>query len=153
MNIRSTVPLRTIKVNFQLSWSKSTKLIWTSICSTLRQFGAPIARMTTTVKSASTRTTGKTSDGVRLLSSTPVKCAPIGKLTTSLVRIPKVAKININACILTDGRSKNTILISSRLNNASTVLIAKNHTVRTTIASMIGKCRSLRASATSQRRE
>ena len=149
---RSTVPSRTMKVNFQSSWSKSTKLIWISICSTSRPSGARIARTTTIGKSASTRTTGKTSGGAPPRSSTRARCAPIGKWITSLARTRRAAKTSISACTRTGGKSKNTTRTSSRSSSASTAPTARNRTVRTTTASTTARCPSPRASATSQKR-
>ena len=112
VNTRSTVRLRTMKVNFPLNWSKSTLLIWISICSTSRLFGARTVRMTMTVKSVSMRTTGRTFAGGPPCSSTHAKCARTGKWTTSSALTPRVARISINAYFRMAGKSKNTIQTS-----------------------------------------
>ena len=112
VNIRSTVPLRTMKVNFLLNWSKSTLLIWISTCSTSRPFGARIVRMTMTVKSVSMRIIGRTFADGPPCSSTLAKCVRTGKLTTSSALTPRDARVNINAYFRMAGKSKNTIQTS-----------------------------------------
>lgn len=112
VNIRSTAPLRTMKVNFLLNWLKSTLLIWISTCSTSRPFGAHIVRMTMTAKSVSTPIIGRIFADVPPCSATLAKCVRTGKLTTSSALTPRDARVNINVYFRMAGKSKNTIQTS-----------------------------------------
>ena len=150
VNTKSTAPSRTMKVNFRSCWLRSTKLIWTSTCSTSRLSGAHIARMTTTVKFVSMRTTGKTSADALRLSFIQARCARTGKSTTSSALIQKGVKASISAYTRMGGRSKNITLTSWKLSSVSTAPTARSHTARTSIASMIDRCPCPSGSAASQ---
>lgn len=78
-NTRNIAPSRIMIASFLSSSSRSTQLIWTFTCSFSRQFGVRIARMTTTERCVSMRTTGRTTGGVPQCSLTRARCARAGK--------------------------------------------------------------------------
>lgn len=139
VNTRSIARLLTTKVNSQLNWSKSMILIWTTTCFTLKLCGVLIARMTTTVRSASMRTTGKTSVEGLQLSLIQARCVQIGRWITSSALIQKGVKASISAYTRMAGRNKNTIPTSSKLSSVSTGPTARSHTAPTSTATMTGK--------------
>ena len=151
-SIKSIVPLRTLRASYPLRWLRSIKLIWTSTCSTLRLSGAPTARMITTEKYAYMHITGRISAANHPFSRTLARCAPSGMSTTSLALTRRAAPTSITVRSPTAGRSRNTILISSKPNPANTVPTVWNPTVLTTIASRIGRFPSVNGSSTSPRR-
>ena len=148
---KNFVHSRTIRLNSQLNWLKIMKLTWTSTCSTSRQFGAPTVRTTTIEKCVFTHIIGKTTEGDLQFSHILPKCALIGRQTILSHLTPKAVLISTNANFPMVGKNKNTTQISSKSKSASTARTARNHTVRTTIQTTIGRLFSTSGFDTFQR--
>ena len=103
------------------------------------------------VKYVCTRTIGKTFAGDPPSFHIQVKCALTGRSTISSAPTKKGAQISTSVYILTAGKSKSTILTSSRSSSVSMALTVRSLTVRITIAIVTAKSNYRHGSDTSQK--
>ena len=104
-----------------------------------------------TVRSASTRTIGRTTDAAPLSSRTPARCVLIGRPITLSLPIQKVVLISTNANFLMVGKNKNTIPTSSKSKNANMGRAALSLIAPITTVSSTGRLNSISGLNTSRR--
>ena len=137
--IKSIVHSHTLKANCPWSWSRHTKLTWTSTCSISKLFGVHIEKMIMIVRFVYMHIIGKTIAASQVCFSILNKCVLAGKQIILYYTMRMAVGNSIIVIILTVGKSKNIILTSLKHVNASTRPSARRVTVHIGTARRIKK--------------
>lgn len=132
-----------LKPNCLLNSLKSLSLIWTFIYSISKLSGVHIGKMIMKEMFVYMLITGKTIEESHLYSTIQKICAKIGIPKVSSHPIKMAANMNIDVHIVMVGRSKNSILTTSKLNNAYMVINVRSLIAHIITMKMTGNIRYL----------